>query len=165
MIHFSSPFPVPAFFFSKKWQKESWNSIHPLPPLFQVYKHNLSSSPKKKRRMFLSPNIHFPPPNKTENYLSDLGTFSPTSWKMNPLLPSPSLSELSISVTNIRSLGLTTKNLTHKKFNSILDLKNSVNILVDSKVSEIEADQICNNDFKYLLRDYIYADSRHTNKN
>ena len=76
---------------------------------------------------------------------------------MNPLLPSPSLSELSISVTNIRSLGLTTKNLTHKKLNSILDLKNSVNILVDSKVTEIEADQICNNDFKYLLRDYKYA--------
>ena len=76
---------------------------------------------------------------------------------MNPLLQSPSLSELSTSVTIIRSLGLTTKNLTHKKLNSILNLKNSVNILVDSKVTETEADQICNNDFKYLLRDYKHT--------
>ena len=76
---------------------------------------------------------------------------------MNPYRQSPSLSEISISVTNIRSLGITTKNLTHKKLNSILDLKNTVNIIIDSKVSEKEADQICNNNFKYLLRDFKHV--------
>ena len=76
---------------------------------------------------------------------------------MNPYRQTPSLSEISISVTNIRSLGITTKNLTHKKLNSILDLKNTVNIIIDSKVSEKEADQICNNDFKYLLRDFKHV--------
>ena len=78
---------------------------------------------------------------------------------MNPFRPTPSLSEISISCTNIRSLGISTKNLTHRKLNSILDLKNSVNILIDSKVSETEANQICNNNFKYLLKDYKYVGS------
>merc|ERR1712082_600406 len=49
--------------------------------------------------------------------------------------------------------GLSTKKLTHKKLSHIIDLKNSINILVDSKISDAEADQVCNNDFKYLLQD------------
>ena len=66
------------------------------------------------------------------------------------------MSELAICCTNIRSLGLSTKNLTHKKLSRIIDLKNSINILVDSKITDAEADQVCNNDFKYLLQDFAH---------
>ncbi len=76
---------------------------------------------------------------------------------MNPFNKTNSLSELAICCTNIRSLGLSTKNLTHKKLTRILDLKNTINILVDSKITDAEADQVCNNDFKYLLQDYKHV--------
>ena len=33
----------------------------------------------------------------------------------------------------------------------------SVNLCINSKVSETEAYQICNNDFKYLLKDYKFV--------
>ena len=73
---------------------------------------------------------------------------------MNPYKKIPSISEISVSCTNIRSLGISKKQLTHKKLNSIMDLKNNINILIDSKVTETEANDICNRDFKYLLKDF-----------
>ena len=73
---------------------------------------------------------------------------------MNPFRKSNSISEISVCCTNIRSLGISKKQLTHKKLNSIMDLKNNINILIDSKVTDTEANDICNRDFKYLLKDF-----------
>ena len=43
------------------------------------------------------------------------------------------------------------------KLTSILDLKSSINILIDSKVSETEANGVCNRDFRYLLKDCKFS--------
>ncbi len=38
-----------------------------------------------------------------------------------------------------------------------MDLKNTINIIIDSKITDAEADQVCNNDFKYLVQDFSYV--------
>ena len=60
-----------------------------------------------------------------------------------------SISDIKVMCTNIRSLRISKKELTARKIEIIIDLHDSINILIDMKVTDVEANEIFNNDFLY----------------
>ena len=77
---------------------------------------------------------------------------------MNPfLLQTNSLSDISVCCTNIRSLRISKKRAYPQETYQNSRFKEKNNILIDTKISETEANDVCNRDFKYLLKDLKFV--------
>ena len=85
---------------------------------------------------------------------------------MNPFTNNnKTISNISFSCTNIRSLGLSTTGLTLRKLNSILRLDTDVNILLDTKTSLTDTQGIFNSfELKYKLANHRHIGTYTTTK-
>ena len=79
---------------------------------------------------------------------------------MNPFSLNKSQSGISITCTNVRGLGCSTKDLADKKINRILNLKADIHILIDTRCSEAQFNHFMNSSkFKYLLSNFQHFGS------
>ena len=80
---------------------------------------------------------------------------------MNPFLSANStLTAITVNITNIRSLSTTVAGATYKKLTGILDLKNEVNILIDTRTNLDGVNKVFNgNKLKWRLGHFRHQGS------
>ena len=79
---------------------------------------------------------------------------------MNPFLSNKSKTGISITCTNLRSLGITVDELADIKINGILNLKADVHMIIDSQCSEDDVIHFLNTSkYNYMMSNYKHFGS------